>query len=63
MKYKVELGSFVTKLVTRKIIVHAKSEAEAAGKAINKFIEIEMKDGTVNDAGEPHIDFINKIES
>lgn len=37
-KYKVQLGSLVTKLMERKFTVSANSEEEAIEKAKNKFI-------------------------
>ena len=63
MKYKVELASFCTRLVTRRIIVHAENEVEASKKAIDKFIEIEQKLPCSNDCGEPHVDFVDVVDS
>jgi hypothetical protein len=60
VKYKVELGSFCTRLITRKITVSAKDEHEAGQKAIDKFIELEQKASNSVDFGEPHIDFVDK---
>ena len=62
MKYKVEIGSFCTRMVTRKIIVYADNEVEASEKAIKKYIEMENKLPSSNDAGEPHVDFIDFID-
>jgi hypothetical protein len=62
MKYKVEVGSFVTRLVSRKLIIHASNEEEAKQKAIDKYIEEESKVISSNDAGEPRVDFIDVID-
>jgi hypothetical protein len=63
VKYKVELGSFCTRLITRKITVNAKDEREAGQKAIDKFIELEQKVSSSVDFGEPHIDFVDVVDS
>jgi hypothetical protein len=63
VKYKIELGSFCTRMVTRKIVVHAENEAEASEKAIDKYIKMEQKVFSSVDFGEPHVDFIDKIDS
>lgn len=62
MKYCVDVGSFCTRMVTRKIIVNAISEEEAKQKAIEKFISIEMKLPSSNDPGDPQVDFIEVIK-
>ena len=61
MKYRVEIGSFCTRLVTRKITVSAENEAEASEKAIYKFIDMEMKVSSSVDHGCPHVDFVDII--
>ena len=62
MKYRIEVGSFCTRMVTRHIMVYAKDETEASQKAINKFIEEEFKLSTASDAGSPQVDFIEVVE-
>lgn len=56
MKYKVEVGSFCTRLVQRKLTVNAKSEEEAAEKAIRLFEKMETEISSSIDSGEPRID-------
>jgi hypothetical protein len=63
MKYKVELGSFCTRLVTRKIIIHAENETEATEKAIDKYMKMEQSIPSSVDFGEPRVDFIDKVNS
>ena len=63
MKYSVEVGSFCTRLITRKITVSAGDEAEATKKAIDKFISLETKLPASVDYGEPRIDFVEEIDS
>lgn len=58
-KYKVEVGSFCTRLVQRKIIVFAKNEEEAATKAIDKYRGMEAEIASSVDCGEPRVDFIS----
>lgn len=58
-KYKVEVGSFCTRLVQRKITVSAKNEEEAAAKAIDKYRDMEAEIVSSVDCGEPRVDFIN----
>ena len=60
-KYKVEVGSFCTRLVQRKITVSAKSEEEAAAKAIDKYKMLEADVAASVDCGEPQVDFIDAI--
>ena len=60
-KYKVEVGSFVTRMVTRHITVSAKSEEEAEQKAIDKFCELEMNMLSSVDVGSPQIDSIDEL--
>ena len=60
-KYEVEVGSLVTRLVTRKIKISAKSEEEAKAKAIDKYIDLELKVPSSVDAGSPRVDFINEV--
>ena len=47
MKYKIEVGSFVTRMITRNLVIHAKNEDEVKEKAIDKYREIEnnLKNG------------------
>jgi len=60
MKYKVNVGSHVTRYIERNITVYAKDEDEATEKAIDKYIEMELKLVSV-DAGEPQINSIEEI--
>lgn len=60
-KYKVEVGSFCTRLVQRKIIVNAKNEDEAAMKAIDKYKDMEADIASSVDFGEPRVDFIDPL--
>lgn len=62
MKYKVEMGSFCTRLVTRIITVNAKDENEARNKAIDEYWKKEQQLSNSVDVGEPHVDFISKVE-
>lgn len=61
MKYKVEVGSFCTRLVQRKLNINAKSEEEAAEKAIQLFEKIEAEISSSIDSGEPRVDSINSL--
>ena len=61
MKYKVELGAFVSRLVTRKIIIHADSEEEAIGKAKDKYHEIESNLANGGMVDSVNVDFIEKL--
>lgn len=56
MKYKVEVGSFCTRLVQRKLTVNAKNEEDAAEKAIRLFEKMEAEISSSIDSGEPRID-------
>ena len=60
-KYKVEVGSFCTRLVQRKIIVSAKNEEEAATKAIDKYRDMETEIASSVDCGKPRADFIDLV--
>lgn len=60
-KYRVEVGSFVTRLTTRKITVNAKSEEEAKAKAIDKYFKLEQAVTSSVDAGSPQVDFIEEL--
>lgn len=62
-KYKVEVGSFVTRLVIRDITVNAKNEEEARIKAIDKYIDLETKIESSVDFGSPKIDSLEKLGS
>ena len=61
MKYRVEVGGHVTRFCERTIIVHAKDEAEAARKAEDKYVELEMKLPKSVDAGTPHVDSVELV--
>lgn len=61
MKYKVEVGSHVTRFVARNITVNAKNIEEAGQKAIDKYIDIELSLASSVDAGEPRIDFVEQV--
>jgi len=60
MKYKIEIGSHVTRYIQRTITIYAKDEDEAKEKVIDKYIEMENKLNSV-DAGEPQVNFIEEI--
>jgi len=62
VKYKVEVGSFCTRLITRTITVNAKSEDEARRKAIDEYWKKEQQLANSVDVGEPRVDSINEIE-
>ncbi len=63
MKYKVEVGSHVTRYVQRNITVYAKDEDEAREKAIDKYIKLEYSPKLTSvDAGEPQVNFVDKID-
>ena len=58
-KYRVEVGGFVSVYRQRALIVNADNEETAKEKAINKFMELQQKnggdmcgDGTVNNIEE-----------
>jgi len=59
MKFKVNVGSHVTRYVERNIVVYAKDEDEAREKAIDKFDEMEMKLNSV-DCGEAQVNSIEE---
>lgn len=63
MKYRVEVGSFCTRMTVRKITVNAKDETEAGQKAIDKFIALEQKVSGSVDFGEPQVDFVELSNS
>lgn len=44
-KYKIEVGGFVTVYRCRKLVVSANTLDEAEKKAINKFVEVQQKNG------------------
>ena len=62
MKYKVEVGSFCTRLITRTITVNAKDEEEASNKAIDEYWKKEQQLANSVDVGEPHVDFISEVD-
>ena len=62
MKYRVEVGSFCTRMVTRTITVSANNEEEASTKAIDKFIDKECKLPSYCDFGSPQVDFVEVIK-
>lgn len=70
MKYKVEVGSLCTRFVPsqdsfrtrytqRKISLEAENEIEAQEKAIDKFVELEMKLSSSVDAGTPRVNSVS----
>lgn len=61
-KYKVQVGSFCTRLVQRTITVYAKNEAEAEMKAIDKYEDMEKDISASVDSGEPIIDYIDRVD-
>lgn len=61
MKYKVEVGSFCTRLVQRKLTVNAKNEEEAKEKAIRLFEKMEAEILSSIDSGEPRIDDVEQL--
>ena len=61
-KYHVEVGSFATRLVTRKFTITAQSEEEATEKAIDKYVQKEMRLLTSVDVGTPQVDQVIKIK-
>ncbi len=60
-KYRVEVGSFVTRMITRHIIVSAKNEDEAREKAIKKYEQIEMALPSSSDTGSPQVDSVIEV--
>jgi len=60
MKYKVGVGSFVTRMVSRNIIIHAQNEEEAKDKAIKEYIKRELELACSSDPGSPQVDGINE---
>ncbi len=62
MKYRCEVGSFCTRMVTRHITVYAQNNDEAAEKAKDKFVEIEMRLPSSSDAGTPQVDSIEEAQ-
>lgn len=60
-RYRVEAGSFVTRLVTRTITITAKDEDEAKQKAIIKYAQLEERLSNSVDSGSPQIDKIVKV--
>ena len=60
-KYRVEVGYFVTRMVTRHITVNAKNEEDAKEKAIGKYCSLEMALANSSDAGNPQVDFIEEL--
>lgn len=60
-RYRVEVGSFVTRLVTRTVSVAAKNEDEAKQKAIVKYEQLEERLSNSVDSGSPQIDKIVKV--
>lgn len=61
-KYKVHLGSLVTRLMERKIIVSANSEEEAIQKAKDKFYDIAMGQKYTEVGGTINVDDIELME-
>lgn len=60
-KYRVEVGSFVTRFVGRHFTVTAQNKDEARQKAIEKYKQMEMKLSSSVDSGSPQVDKIIKI--
>ena len=60
-KYRVEVGSFSTRFIQRRLTIYAKNEAEARKKAIDLYWEKELKACSV-DPGEPKIDDLAEVE-
>lgn len=58
MKYRVEVGSFVTRLVKRTLTVNASSEFEAQERAIEFYRKKEQALSTSVDSGTPTVDSI-----
>lgn len=57
-KFKVNVGGFVTTYRERNILVYADNEAEAAEKAVDKFVNLQqIKPGNMCDEG-----VVNNIE-
>lgn len=61
MKYRVKVGGYVTRFCQRNIIVYAKDEVDAAEKAKDKYIELEMKIPNSFDAGTPIVESMELI--
>lgn len=61
MKYKVDVGSLVTRFAGRSIIVHADSEDAAKKKAIDEYIKREYALPCASDVGTPQVDFIEEM--
>lgn len=61
-KYKVQLGSLVTKLMTRTFTVSAQNEAEAIEKATNRFYYAAEQQKYTEVGGTVHCDDIEKLE-
>lgn len=60
-RYRVEVGSFVTRLVTRNITVVAENEYEAKQKAIRKYQQLEEELSNSVDSGSPQVDRISRV--
>ena len=60
-KYKVQLGSLVTRLMQRKITVCANSEEEAIEKATEKFYKIAQNQKYTEVGGTVFVDEIEEI--
>lgn len=60
-KYQVEVSSFVTRMVTRHIIVYSENEIDAQQKAIKKYCDLEMSLPNSSDTGSPQVDAVKKV--
>lgn len=60
-KYRVQVGAFVTRLVTRNITVTAKNEEEAVQKAIDRYYKAESRVDRSVDCGDPQIDEVVEV--
>lgn len=61
-KYKVQLGSLVTKLMVRNFIVSAKTEDEAIEKAEKRFMYAAEQQKYTEVAGRINVDEIELLE-
>lgn len=60
-KFKVQVGGFVSVYRERNLIVHAENAAEAAEKAIAKFVELQQANGNAM-CDDGNVDFIERID-
>lgn len=62
MKFRVQVGSFCTRLITRHITVEAPDKETAREKAIDKFVKEEVKLSLSVDVGSPRVDSVEVVE-